>query len=262
MDLNLKNHVALVQGASKGLGRGIAEALAAEGCNVVLTGRTAEPLQAAASAIAKTHGVIVKAIVSDSGDLAAIPVLLDTIKADFGRLDVIVCNSGGPAPGGLKDLAPEQWLAAAQLLVAAPAALIRAALPTLQASPAPRVFFVTSTSTKDAVAGLLLSNTFRPAVVGMIKALTAELAAERVALHSIAPGRFDTDRLANVINMQSKKFGKTPEAVKQGMIDSIPAGRLGDPLEMGRLVAFLSSPQSDYLRGGNWLVDGGMVRAI
>ncbi len=262
MELGIRGHVALVQGASKGIGRGIAEALAAEGCDLFLTARSKEPLRDAADAIAKRHGVRVMHHQADSGNLAEIPSLLKVIETDFGRLDIIACNSGGPPPGGIRDLSPEQWQDASRLLITAPVYLLQQGLTLLKKSPAPRFFIVTSSSTRVPVAGLTLSNTFRPGVVGLIKTLTDELAPERVACHSIAPGRFDTERLDHVITLQSKKFNKTPEQVRSDMIASIPAGRLGDVADIGGLVAFLCSPRADYLRGGNWLVDGGLVRGV
>ncbi|MCC6546357.1 SDR family oxidoreductase [Candidatus Sumerlaeota bacterium] len=262
MDLELKGHVALVQGASKGIGRGIAESLAAEGCHLFLTARSHDPLKKTAEEIAAKHGVRVHFHQADSANLSEIPSLLKVIETDFGRLDIIVCNSGGPPAGGIKDLTPEQWSEAGKLLLAAPAYMLQLALPLLRRSPAPRFFIVTSSSTRVPVAGLTLSNTFRPGIVGLIKSLTDELAADRVCCHSIAPGRFDTDRLSHLIKVQSEKFQKTQDQVRDEMVAAIPAGRLGDVADIGNLVAFLSARKSDYLRGGNWLVDGGLVKGI
>ena len=262
MELELKGHVALVQGASKGIGRGIAESLAAEGCELFLTARTHDPLKQTAEEIAAKYGVRVRFHQADSANLSEIPALLKIIETDMARLDIIVCNSGGPPAGGIRDLTPEQWNEAGKLLLTAPAYLLQRALPLLRRSPAPRFFIVTSSSTRVPVAGLTLSNTFRPGIVGLIKSLTDELAADRVCCHSIAPGRFDTDRLSHLIKVQSEKFQKTQDQVRNDMISAIPAGRLGDVQDIGNLVAFLSSKKSDYLRGGNWLVDGGLVKGI
>jgi 3-oxoacyl-[acyl-carrier protein] reductase len=262
MDLKLTGHVALVQGASKGLGRAIAESLAAEGCDLMLTARTEATLAAAAAEIAEARGRRVRWHAADSSHLAANDAVLDRIRAEFGRLDIIVANSGGPKPGPFTDLTPEDWRAGAELLLVAPAHLLRSALPMLRKSPAPRFFVVTSSSTRVPVANLTLSNTFRPALVGLLKSLSVELAADRVRVHSLAPGRFDTDRLAGLISGLAAKSGKPPEQVRADMVASIPAGRLGEPQELGRLCAFLASPLADYLTGGNWMVDGGLVSAI
>lgn len=262
MDLGLTGHVAIVQGASKGIGRGIAESLAREGCDLVLSARSADPLNAAARAIAADTGRRVEAFAADTADLGAMTRLVEFAREKFGRLDIIVANSGGPPPGGVRDLTPEQWQGAANLLIVSPMVLLRAALPLLGASPAPRLFFVTSSSSITPVAGLTLSNTYRPGIIGLVKTLTEELAPENVCVHSIAPGRFDTDRLGHVIDMQAKKAGIGHEEMKSRMEASIPAGRLGRPQEIGDLVAYLSSPRASYLRGGNWLVDGGLVRVV
>ncbi len=262
MDLELKGHVAVVQGASRGIGRGIAEALAAEGCDLVLTARGKEDLGRAVTEVGERTGRRVLGYPMDSAELAAQAGLVDFVEKEFGRLDVIVANSGGPAPGTMADLAAAQWEEAARLLVVAPVELLRAALPLLGRSPAARFFFVTSTSTVVPFPGLTLSNVFRPAIVGLVKTLTEELAPQGVVLHSIAPGRIDTDRLANVFRFQAEKSETTAEALRAAAEASIPAGRIGAPGDVGSLVAYLSSMRADYLRGGNWLVDGGLVRVL
>jgi 3-oxoacyl-[acyl-carrier protein] reductase len=254
--------VAIVQGASKGIGRGIAEALAAEGCDLLLTARSAEPLREAAEAITCASGRRVFTAAADSADLAALEAQVRQVEREFGRLDIIVCNSGGPPPGAAMDLKPEQWAAAAQLLLTSPVTLLRHALPLLRKSPAPRFFIVTSSSTKQPVPGLTLSNVYRPGVTGLIKTLADELGADRIRCHSIAPGRFDTDRLGHVIKIQAEKGRKSEQEVVEAMKASIPAGRLGEPREIGDLVAFLASERADYLTGANWLVDGGLVKSI
>jgi 3-oxoacyl-[acyl-carrier protein] reductase len=262
MDLGIRGHVAIVQGASRGIGRGIAESLAAEGCHLLLTARGAAALEATAADLAARYGVRVLAHAGDSADLATNTALVDRARAEFGRLDIVVANSGGPTPGGIRDLTPEKIAAATNLVLVAPIHLLQTALPLLGASPAARLFVVTSSSTRQPVMGLTLSNMLRPAVVGLLKSLVEELGPTGLRCHSIAPGRIDTDRLGEVIRLQAGKLGKSPEQVREAMIQSIPGGRLGTPLDLGRLVAFLSSPLADYLNGGNWLVDGGLVRGI
>lgn len=262
MDLELNEKVALVQGASKGIGRGIADSLAREGCDLILTARHSEPLKAAAAEITARTGRRVRIHPADSGNLAEMRVLVDYAQSEFGRLDIVVCNSGGPPPGGLRDLTPAQWAEAATLLLSAPSYLLQLALPLLEKSSSPRFFVVTSSSTRVPIPGLTLSNVYRPAVVGLIKTMVEELGRTGLCCHSIAPGRFETDRLGHVVTMQAQKQGKSQEAIKQAMLDSIPAGRLGQPTEIGDLVAFLSSSKASYLNGGNWPIDGGLIRAI
>lgn len=262
MDLGLQGHVAIVQGATKGIGRGIAEALAAEGFDLLITARTEKALRVAADEMKSATGRRVVTFAADSADLAASDELVHLVEREFGRLDVIVCNSGGPPPGLMKTLTPKQWAAAAELLITAPVGLLKQSLRLLQKSPAPRFFVVTSSSTRQPVPGLTLSNVFRPGVMGLVRTLSDELAQDRIRCHSIAPGRFDTERLGHVIDMQSEKQGQTPQEVRDAMIASIPAGRLGVPADIGNLVAFLTSMKADYLTGMNWMVDGGLVKIV
>lgn len=262
MDLNLKGHVAIVQGASRGIGRGIAESLAAEGVNLILSSRGQEALEATAGEIRSKHGVKAEAMAGDSSDLDHNGRLLDRAGGAFGRLDILVCNSGGPRPGGFQELDAEAWREAANLLVVAPADLLLRALPLLRQSPSPRFFVVTSSATRVPVPGLTLSNTFRPGLVGLVKSLTEELAADHVLCHSIAPGPIHTDRLSTLAKRQGESRGVNAEDVLAGIEKNVPAGRLGAPKDLGDLVAFLASERASYLAGGNWLVDGGTVRAI
>lgn len=262
MDLQITGHVAIVQGASKGIGRGIAEALAAEGCDLVLAARNEETLQQAADEITKASGRRAIAVAADSASLEDNEKLVACAKAEFGRLDILVCNSGGPAPGGLVDLTPQHWRDAAALLVVSPAHLLKTALPLLEQSPAPRFLVVTSSSTREPVGGLLLSNTYRPGIVGMIKTLANELGPRGIRCHSLAPGRIDTDRLAKVMSMQAQRTGKEVDEVKKTALGLIPAGRFGRPADLGSLAAYLASPRADYLTGGNWLVDGGLIKSL
>jgi len=262
MDLGIAGHVAIVQGATKGIGRGIAEALAAEGVDLLLTARTAEALDATAKEIAAKSGRRVAWEAADSADLGAIARIVERAKKEFGRVDIVVCNSGGPSPGGVFDLTPEQWRAANELLYLSPVTLLKEAMPLLEKSPAPRFFVVTSSSTREPVMGLTLSNTFRPGVAGLIKTLAQELAPKRVRCHCLSPGRIDTERLAKVFAVQAQKRGVDASEVREASIASIPAGRIGNPADMGAVAAFLSSPKADYLTGMNWLIDGGLVKTI
>jgi 3-oxoacyl-[acyl-carrier protein] reductase len=262
MDLELKGHVALVQGASRGIGRGVAEALAAEGCDLLLTARDKEALKRTAEEIAVSTQQKVYFFAADSGDLDAMENVVAAVKSEFRRLDIIVCNSGGPPAGGFKELKTQQWQQAANLLVTGPVHLLKLALPMLSRSPAPRFFVITSSSTRAPISGLTLSNTFRPGIVGLISSLAEELAEEGVCCHSIAPGRFDTDRLTHLFQVQAKKTGKSPDQLRAETEAAIPVGRLGKPVEIGHLIAYLASPRAGYLTGQNWIIDGGLIRAI
>jgi len=262
MDLKIKHHVALIQGASRGIGRGIANALAAEGCDLAITGRDEASLSKAAGEITSAHGVRVLPLVADSSSVAEVEESLSRTAKEFGRLDILVANSGGPPPGSFSTLTMDQWRAAAELLIVSPVALLGAAMPHLERSPAPRFFVVTSSSSRQPVDGLTLSNTYRPGVMGLIKTLAIELGPVGVCCHSLAPGRIDTSRLAAVIKMQAERAQVAADDIRESMVASIPVGRLGTPADLGSLAAFLSSPLASYLTGQNWLVDGGLVRTI
>jgi 3-oxoacyl-[acyl-carrier protein] reductase len=254
--------VAFIQGASHGIGRGIAEALAAEGCDLFLTSRTEAGLVAASRELIGRHGVRVHFHSADSGNIAEVQASVAAAIQEFGRLDILVANSGGPPAGTFRDLTLDQWRAGAELLLVSPVALLKAALPTLEKSPTPRFFVITSSSSRQPVDGLTLSNTYRPGVVGLIKALAGELAPKGICCHSLAPGRIDTARLQSVIEMQAERTKVDPSTIRSGMVASIPLGRIGKPADLGNLAAFLSSPLAGYLTGQNWLVDGGLIRAI
>jgi 3-oxoacyl-[acyl-carrier protein] reductase len=262
MDLRIQGHVALVQGASKGIGRGIAESLAAEGVQLLLTGRTELALRETAGEIAGRYGVRVEYCVADSGELGSIPTVMEHVREAFGRLDILVCNSGGPKPGEFDVLTPTDWAAAAELLLTGPVEYLKAGLPLLEKSSAPRMFMVTSSTTVEPAPGLTLSNVMRPGVVGLVKNLAQFYARMGLRVHSLAPGRVETDRLAAVFTAQAAKRGIAKEAVAEQALASIPVGRFGKPGDLGSLAAFLSSPQADYLTGQNWLVDGGFVKAL
>jgi len=262
MDLQIKDHVALIQASSKGIGRGIAEALAAEGVHLVLTGRTEETLKTAASEIATSYNVKTSYFTMDSVDIKKYPKLIDKIKTEFGRLDIVLANSGGPPPGMFEDLKADQWANAFQLLMASPVELLRASIDLLEKSSSPRFFIITSSSTREPVPGLTLSNVFRPGIVALVKEISNQYANKGLRCHSLAPGRIDTDRLAAVFKMQAEKNDTIPDDIREKAIQSIPAGRIGTVNDMGSLATFLASPNADYLTGQNWLVDGGLIKSL
>ncbi|MEQ8821856.1 MAG: SDR family oxidoreductase [Sumerlaeia bacterium] len=262
MDLEITGHAAIVQGASKGIGLGIARSLVEEGAHVLLTGRTEGPLASAAGELAALGRGRAEYAVCDSGDPAASASLAARAAKLFGRLDIVVCNSGGPPPGNFADLGLDAWRGASELLLISPVALLQAALPHLRKSPAGRFFVVTSSSTKAPIPGLTLSNVLRPGVLGLIKSLSQELAPHGICCHSLAPGRIDTDRLAMLFEKQATAAGISAAEQRQRVERSIPAGRLGATRDLGSLAAFLCSPQASYLNGGNWLVDGGLISSL
>ncbi|MFL5781551.1 MAG: SDR family oxidoreductase [Thermoleophilaceae bacterium] len=249
MDLGLQGRVALVTGASKGLGHATAAVLAAEGAQVAISSRSAERIEAAAEDIG-AHG-----FVHDSADLDAVPALVDAVESELGPVDVLVANTGGPPPG-LDPLGftREQWEAAYRDLVLAPMALIERVVPGMRERGFGRIVSVGSSAVREPIPGLMLSNAHRPGLVGALKTLAREVARDGVTVNSVLPGRIATDRLLDTIGSR--------EAAEQAARDSVPAGRLGTPEEFGAVAAFLCSERAAYVTGTTVLVDGGLTQSL
>lgn len=249
MDLGIEGRTALVMGASRGIGRGIAEALAREGVRVALSSRTRPDLEEVAESIAGEAGVFV----ADSHDLERLAALPAEVEAELGPVEILVINTGGPPPGGALEQTEEEWIDAYRELVLAPRALVEATLPGMRERGWGRVVNVASSSVREPIPGLALSNAHRMATVGLFKTLAREVAADGVTLNTVGTGRFATDRLASI-------YGSLEEAEEQAAKD-IPAGRLGTPEEYGDLVSFICSERAGYLTGTVIPLDGGLLRS-
>jgi 3-oxoacyl-[acyl-carrier protein] reductase len=248
MDLGLDGKVALVTGASRGIGRGIAEALAAEGARVAVTSRTAEAGAAVADAIGS------KAYTFDSDDLGAVPALIDAVERDLGPVDVYVANTGGPPVGadplGFSD---EQWAAAHRTLVISPMAILRRVLPGMRSRGWGRVVAVSSSAAIEPLPFLQLSNANRPGLLAAFKQLATETAGDGVTFNAVLPGRIATDRIAtNAGGM---------EAAQEAAKTMIPAGRLGEVAEIAAAAVFLASDPARYVTGQSLRVDGGLTKS-
>lgn len=249
MDLGLEGRVALVTGASKGIGRAIAAELAAEGARVAISSRSRERVEQAAGAIGATG------FVHDSGDLDAAPALVDAVEDALGPVEILVCNTGGP-PAGPDPLGftREQWESAYRDLVLAPMALIERVVPAMRARGWGRVLNVVSTSVREPIAALMLSNSHRSAMLAAFKTIARDVAADGVTLNSVLPGRIATDR---IVSMSGSRAAAEAAAAAE-----VPAGRLGEPEEMAAAAAFLCSERASYITGVALLVDGGLTRLI
>ncbi len=246
MDLELKGRTAIVCGASAGIGLGIAEALAEEGANVAMFARRRDVLEREAD---RLGALSVRGDVSVPADLERL--VGRTLEA-FGGVDIVVNNSGGPPRTTALEMDEESIEAAVQLLLVSAVRLTALCLPHLEGSGHGRIVTVTSSTVKEPVDNLALSNTVRPGVVGWSKTLARELGPKGITVNCIAPGRIDTERLKEVY----------PDGPTEADLATIPLGRLGTPREIGDLVAFLCSDRGAYVSGTTIPVDGGLLRSL
>jgi 3-oxoacyl-[acyl-carrier protein] reductase len=250
VDLGLRGRVALVMGASRGIGEGIAAALAREGARVAIASRSEEKLDEAA---ARMEGEVAP-FAADASDLDRMAVLPTEVEAALGPIDVLVANTGGPPFGGALEHELEEWERAYRSLVLAPRVLAGAVLPGMRERRWGRIVNVGSSSTREPIPGLNLSNSHRMAAVGFLKTLSREVAADGVTVNTVATGRFATERLADA--------GGSLVAAEAAAKSEIPAGRLGRPEEYGDLVAFLCSDRAAYINGTVIPIDGGLLNSI
>ena len=249
MDLGIEGRVALVLGAGKGIGKGIAGALAREGARVAISSRSEESLQAAAEEIEGE----VQVFPADTGDLDRIRELPGEVAEGVGPIDILVANTGGPPTGAALDNSLDEWEQAFRSLVLAPRILLEAVVPGMRERGWGRIVNVSSISIREPIPYLTLSNANRMAALGLLKTLADEVAADGVTVNTVATGMFATDRLAD----PEGSLKGAEEAAKQ----RVPAKRLGQPGEYGDLVAFLCSERAAYLTGAVIPLDGGLLRS-
>jgi 3-oxoacyl-[acyl-carrier protein] reductase len=262
MDLGLKDKVAVVTASSKGLGKAIAWQLAREGSKLVICARNKAVLEATADEILLDTGVTVFPLAIDLSDGDQIRWMIDETLDLFGRVDVLVANSGGPAPGDFDEVSEEDWRKATALTLQSVVRLIRAVLPSMRKNKWGRIINLASVSVKQPLPGLLLSNSLRPAVVGLTKSLAEELAPDNILVNAVCPGYFMTDRVKELLADKAARARKHVDKIVDEMVNEIPLGRMGDPKELADLVAFLASPRSGYITGSVIQVDGGMVKGL
>lgn len=263
----LSGKAAIVTGASAGLGAAVAEVFAREGADVLICSRSPEKLSAAAGRIAEwiatnstaDHRGTIEVHAGDVTESSTAPALVERALAKFGRLDIIVCNAGGPPPGNFTDCDDSAWLRAYNLILLSTIRLVRAALPSLKDSGHGRVLSIASISGFRPVPRLALSNTLRPALMGLTRHLALELAADNILVNTIAPGFFDTERSREVLQSIATERGIDLEALMTETTGKIPVGRQGIPAELGELAAWLASDENSYLTGQTIPIDGGYL---
>jgi 3-oxoacyl-[acyl-carrier protein] reductase len=247
--LDLENRVALVMGASRGIGRAIAAALAREGAKVAIGSRSPQKLEEAAREI----GSGVTPFAADAADLDRLAALPSEVEAELGPIEILVLNTGGPPFGGALDHELDDWESAYRSLVLGPRVLVGAVVPDMRERGWGRIVNVGSSSTREPIPGLNLSNAHRMAAVGFLKTLSREVAADGITVNTVATGRFATERLADA----SGSLDGAEEAAR----GEVPAARLGQPEEYGDLVAFLCSERAAYITGTVIPIDGGLLRS-
>jgi 3-oxoacyl-[acyl-carrier protein] reductase len=258
MDLGLTGKVAIVTAASKGLGRGCALALAREGARVTICARTEADLAAAEADIRKATGADVLAIPADITSATDIRAVVEATAERFGGIDILVNNSGGPRTGRFADLADEDWRQAFEVVTLNFVRFIRDVVPYMRARQWGRIVGIQSSSVKQPVTNIDLSNGIRPGIAGLTKALMPGLAADGITINLVLPGSFRTARLIPGLQEGTPLSPELAGRLKS-LGAGIPVGRLGEPIELGDLVAFLASERAAYITGAVYQIDGGII---
>ncbi len=262
MDLHLRDKVMVITAASRGLGYAVARAVAAEGARIALCARREGPLVEAAERLRADYGVDVLPIVCDVADAGAAPRLAAMTVEQFGTIDALFINAGGPPPGKFLDFQPDDWQAAMRLTIESAVRLAYAVVPVMRQAGGGSILANTSVSVRYPLDSLILSNSLRLAVVGLVKSLALELGRDGIRVNAIAPGWTRTERVEQLLAHRAQAHGTTPDEEAAKIAAVIPLGRMASPEEFGRVAAFLLSPAASYVTGVTLLVDGGMARAV
>ncbi|WP_221567985.1 SDR family oxidoreductase [Alkalihalobacillus sp. TS-13] len=263
MDLQLKGKSVIVTAGSKGLGKATALEYAREGANVLIASRNEEQLQLAKKEIfQETRNENVDYAICDITDYEQIKNLVNTAVEKNGTVDVLINNAGGPQAGRFEDMRDEDWQKSFELNLLSFIRLIREVLPHMQKQHSGRIINFASSSIKQPLDNLILSNTFRAGIVGLAKSLSQELAEHQILINTVGPGRIGTDRVAELDDIRAGQLGIPYEEHVENTEKKIPLQRYGTPEEFARMVVFLGSGANTYVTGQSFLVDGGMVKAL
>lgn len=258
MDLGLKGRKALITGASAGLGAAAALALAAEGAEVTINGRSEERLKASAEAIEQATGHKPALLVGD----VAVQSDLDHIKSELGPVDILVSNAGGPPPGQFTDHDRERWDEAHALVLKSAIDLTRIVIDQMIRQKWGRLIYITSVGVLQPVDDLILSNTYRAGVTGLCKTISNNYAQHGITANCVCPGYTATERLSDLVRSRAEAAGCTDQEVLDGFAAMIPARRVGQPDELAALITFLASDRAAYITGASIPVDGGLVKSL
>lgn len=262
MKLGLTNKVAMVAGASRGLGYAVARALAEEGVKVSIASRDAAAVARAGQRIAQQTGAEVLAVAADVSSAQAIEQWYRKTLEKFGGIDLLLTNSGGPPPGSTLTFDDAAWQKAFELLLMSAVRMIRLVAPSMAARGGGSIVLPTSSSVKEPIPNLALSNIMRASVAALSKTLSMELVSQKIRVNHLIPGRIATDRLRELDEANAKRAGITVEEQAQKMAGTIPMGRYGDPKEFANAAVFLFSDAASYITGATLQADGGQMRSV
>ncbi len=262
MDLGIEGRVAAVGGSSTGLGKAIAWSLAREGARVAICARSEERLERTGMALHRASGSDIFAFPCDLSTPDGPAEFIEATVKQFGTVDILVCNAGGPPATSSANTPPEAWGQALELSLLSTIRLAQAAIPYMRRDGWGRIICITSVSAKSPLPSMILSNTARPGVLGFAKTIAAEFAQDGITVNVVCPGYMATDRVTQLFEERAARARQTVEQVMADQVAAIPAARMGDPKELGDLVAFLASERAGYITGTAIQIDGGFVRSL
>jgi len=262
MELDLKNKTVLITGGSKGIGRATAELFIKEGCKVAICSRSQANLISAVAEIKKSYNIEPLWIVCDLTKDSDIENAVNVVKKNFGPIDILVNNVGGPVPGKFTDLNDDDWFYAFEQLLMSTVRMIKRVLPDMKGKKWGRIINITSLSVKQPVDNLILSNSIRSAITAMAKTLSNEIGSFNITVNNVAPGYTLTGRLYELAVNKAKETGESHEHILANMSAEVPLKRLARPDEIGSLIVYLSSEQASFITGTTILIDGGVVKSI
>ena len=262
MDLGFKGKTALITAASKGIGKAVAESLAAEGCEIAICSRTKDDLISAANEIKEKYKTEPFWCVCDLNKEKDIELAVEVVNKQFGKIDILVNNCGGPIPGYLRDLNFKDWTSAFEQVLMSVVKFSSLIVPEMILREWGRIINITSVSVKQPIDNLMLSNSLRSGVIGFAKTLSNEVAKFNITVNNIAPGYTLTNRLYDLAVHRAKVSGISHEEILSDMSKAIPMNRLGRPEEIASAVSFLASQQASYITGNTLVIDGGFVKGL